>query len=316
MTDEYDPISPPVALTVAGSDSGGGAGIQADLKTMTVHDVFGTSVVTATTAQNTEGVHDVTPLPADHVAAQFDAVVDDFAVEALKTGMLATAEIVVTVTDALADFDGRSVVDPVMVAATGDRLLSPEAEAAYEDLIREATLVTPNVDEAEVLTDRDVDTAEDATAAGRDLVQLGADAALVKGGHLAGERVVDTLVLSETLAEQEIDGDQNGSAVDSAVEDGVDSADGERVPTDGADGEAVAADVVRFEGPRVDTEATHGAGCTLSSAITAHLARGEPLREAVASATRGMTDALRRGYDVGTGPGAVNPTRLVDDGRD
>jgi len=298
MSDAHDPVSPPVALTVAGSDSGGGAGIQADLKTMTVHDVFGTSVVTATTAQNTEGVHDVNPLPADHVAAQFDAVVDDFAVEALKTGMLATAEIVETVTDALADFDGCSVVDPVMVAATGDRLLSPEAEAAYEKLIREATVVTPNADEAEVLTGRDVDTAEDAAAAGRDLVDLGADAALVKGGHLSGETVVDTLVLSEVLAARERDGNQDGPAVDSALA--------------SADGEAVAADVVRFEGSRVDTEATHGAGCTLSSAIAARLARGEPLRSAVASATRGMTDTLRRGYDVGAGPGAVNPTQLPD----
>ena len=295
MTDADAPVTPPVALTVAGSDSGGGAGIQADLKTMTVHDVFGTSVVTATTAQNTEGVHDVTPLPADHVAAQFDAVVDDFAVEAVKTGMLATAGIVETVTDAIADFDGRAVVDPVMVAATGDRLLSAEAEAAYQDLIREATLVTPNVDEAEVLTDRDVDTAGDAAAAGRDLVDLGADAALVKGGHLSGETVVDTLVRSETLVDHERDGNQDGSATDRTAD------------------EPVTVDVVRFEGPRIDTEATHGAGCTLSSAIAARLARGEPLRGAVAAATRDMTDALRRGYDVGAGAGAVNPTQLPDD---
>ena len=151
---EYDPVDPPVALTVAGSDSGGGAGIQADLTAMRAHDVFGASVVTATTAQHTRGVEDVHPLPADHVASQYAAVADDFDVGAIKTGMLATAEIVETVTEAVADADAPLVVDPVMVAATGDRLLSPAAEDAYEELAAAATLVTPNADEAAVLTGR------------------------------------------------------------------------------------------------------------------------------------------------------------------
>lgn len=300
MNDAYEPVSPPVALAIAGSDSGGGAGIQADLKTMTAHDVFATTVVTATTAQNTVGVHDVNPLPAAHVAAQYDAVVDDFDVGAVKTGMLATAEIVETVTDALAESDESIVVDPVMVAATGDRLLSSAAEAAYEDLIREATLVTPNADEAEVLTDRTVETPGDAAAAGRDLVELGADAALVKGGHLGGDTVVDTLVLSESVAGDDAGGDGIVGDDDGVV--------GHVAGDLGDDG----VEVTRFEGPRVDTNATHGSGCTLSSAITARLARGEPLPGAVAAATREMADALRQGYDVGTGPGAVNPTRLAD----
>ncbi|RLM50323.1 bifunctional hydroxymethylpyrimidine kinase/phosphomethylpyrimidine kinase [Halorubrum sp. Atlit-28R] len=274
---EYDPVDPPVALTVAGSDSGGGAGIQADLTAMTAHGVFGASVVTATTAQNTRGVADVNPLPADHVASQYAAVADDFDVRAVKTGMLATAGIVETVTEAVADADVPLVVDPVMVAATGDRLLSPAAEAAYEDLVAAATLVTPNADEAAVLTGDPVETPADAAAAGREVVALGADAALVKGGHLTGgdggDTVVDTLVRAEEEGE-------SGVAVD------------------------------RFETPRVDTAATHGSGCALSSAIAARLARGESVREAVEAAVEGMTEAVRRGYDVGEGPGAVNPTVL------
>ena len=271
MTPPLDPVSPPVALTIAGSDSGGGAGIQADLKTMTTHGVFGTSVVTATTAQNTRGVHDVVPLSAGHVVAQFDAVVDDLAPEAAKTGMLATREIVEAVTRKVREFDGPVVVDPVMVAATGDRLLSSEAEAAYDDLIASATLVTPNADEAAILVDGAVETPADAAAAGRTLVERGADAALVKGGHLDGDGgvVVDTLVCG----------------------------------TEGGDPR-----VRRVENPRIDSAATHGSGCTLSSAIASRLARGEPPEDAVVAAVDGMGEAIRRGYDVGEGPGAVNPT--------
>ncbi|MDB2245997.1 bifunctional hydroxymethylpyrimidine kinase/phosphomethylpyrimidine kinase [Halorubrum ezzemoulense] len=283
---EYEPVEPPVALTIAGSDSGGGAGIQADLTAMRAHGVLGTSVVTATTAQNTRGVEDVHPLPADHVASQYAAVADDFAVGAIKTGMLATAETVEQVTELVAETDAPLVVDPVMVAATGDRLLSPAAEDAYKGLIADATLVTPNADEAAVLTDAPVDTPADAERAGRELVALGADAALVKGGHLDGESaerdaVVDTLVRAD---------DAGGSAP-----------------------ERVAPTVDRFETPRIDTEATHGSGCALSSAIAARLARGEPLRDAVDAAVAGMTEAVRRGYDVGEGPGAVNPTALGEE---
>ena len=274
---EYDPVSPTVALTVAGSDSGGGAGIQADLSAMRAHGVFGTSVVTATTAQNTRGVDDVNPLPADHVASQYAAVADDFEVGAVKTGMLATAEIVARVTELVGDADAPLVVDPVMVAATGDRLLSPAAEDAYEDLIAAATLVTPNADEAAVLTGESVETPADAEAAGRELVALGAGAALVKGGHLTGGEAGDDTVV-DTL---------------------VRAAGG-----DGGDGVAVD----RFETPRIDTDATHGSGCALSSAIAARLARGESVRGAVDVAVAELTEAVRRGYDVGEGPGAVNPT--------
>ncbi|GAA0549507.1 bifunctional hydroxymethylpyrimidine kinase/phosphomethylpyrimidine kinase [Halorubrum ejinorense] len=287
---DYDPIYPPVALSVAGSDSGGGAGIQADLGAMTAHGVFGTAVVTATTAQNTRGVEDVHPLPPDHVASQYAAVADDFEIAAIKTGMLATAAIVTRVTDLVAGADAPLVVDPVMVAATGDRLLSPAAEDAYEDLIAAATLVTPNADEAAVLTGEPVETPADAERAARELVALGADAALVKGGHLTGttnsdddEVVLDTLVRGKAA----------GGPDDAAN-----------------DGPASRPAVDRFESLRVDTDATHGSGCALSSAIAARLARGEPLRDAVAAAVREMSEAVRRGYDVGAGPGAVNPTVL------
>jgi len=234
-------------------------------------------VVTATTAQNTRGVEAVEPVPADHVASQYAAVAEDFDVAAAKTGMLATAEIVETVTESVADAGVPLVVDPVMVAATGDRLLSPAAEDAYDDLIAASTLVTPNADEAAVLTDDPVETPADAERAGRELVARGADAALVKGGHLAvdDESVVDTLVRAE--------------AADLAGDDPV---------------------VDRVESPRIDTDATHGSGCALSSAIAARLARGESLGAAVETAVTEMTEAVRRGYDVGAGPGAVNPTVL------
>ena len=304
MTDEtasaYDPVSPPVALTIAGSDSGGGAGIQADLKAMTTHGVFGTAVVTATTAQNTRGVSDVQALPVEHVAAQYSAVADDFDVRAVKTGMLATAETVETVTERLAEFAGPVVVDPVMVAATGDRLLSPAAEEAYDDLIAAATLVTPNTDEAEVLVGGGVETPADAARAGREIVSRGADAALIKGGHLDGDdTVIDTLVLGERAAaatevEAEAETTETGEPVSVTEEDET--------------------TVVRFETPRIATEATHGSGCTLSSAIAARLARGEPLSSAVEAAVGEMGSAIRRGYDVGEGPGAVNPT-VLDSGK-
>ena len=302
MTRQYDPVSPPVALTIAGSDSGGGAGIQADLKTMTRHGVFGTSVVAATTAQHTRGVEDVHPVPPKHVASQYDAVVDDFDVGAVKTGMLATAPIVETVTDALAGFEGPVVVDPVMVAATGDRLLSPAAEDAYEDLIAAATLVTPNTDEAAVLVGDPIDTPADAERAGRELVDRGVDAALIKGGHLDDGDGGD----DRNGGDDGDDSDRNGeTVVDTLVIGNENAGDPEE-----SGGETVS---IRLENPRVDTDATHGSGCTLSSAIAARLARGEPVRDAVGTAVGEMHEAVRRGYDVGKGPGPVNPT-VVDGG--
>jgi hydroxymethylpyrimidine/phosphomethylpyrimidine kinase len=187
----------PVALTVAGSDSGGGAGIQADLATMGAHGAWGTSAVTSVTAQHTRGVDSTHVLPPGEVAAQVDAVFDDLDVRAAKTGMLATAPVVETVHERLAARDVPVVVDPVMVATSGDRLLDREAESAYEALVGDATLVTPNADEAAVLTGvepTDVESARDAAAG---LRALGADAALVKGGHLDTDGVVDVLATGD-----------------------------------------------------------------------------------------------------------------------
>lgn len=188
------PVEVPVCLTIAGSDSGGGAGIQADLKTMEAVGTFGTSAITAVTAQNTRGVTSTHVLPTEEVAAQIRAVRDDFAVRSVKTGMLATAEVIDTVLTELRDMNEPLVVDPVMVAASGDRLLDAQAESAYESLIGTATLVTPNADEASVLTGIEIQNHDDQIAAAEELLETGVDAALIKGGHLSGELVHDVLV--------------------------------------------------------------------------------------------------------------------------
>ena len=187
------PGPPPVALTVAGSDSGGGAGIQADLKTFHAFGVFGTSALTAITAQNTLGVSAVHPVPAEVVRAQIDAVAVDLCPRALKTGMLATAELVDVVADAIAAHGLRALVmDPVMVAASGHRLLEPDAEATLaRRLLPRAALVTPNLLEAALLTGTEVDSLAAMKAAARHLVKMGAGAALVKGGHLPSGEAAD-----------------------------------------------------------------------------------------------------------------------------
>ncbi len=266
MTRQRAPVSPPVVLTIAGSDSGGGAGIQADLKTIEAGGAFATSAITSVTAQNTTGVESTHVLPLAEIEAQCAAVFSDFDVAAVKTGMLATSDVVDLVTDRVAAMEAPAVVDPVMVAASGDRLLEPDAEAAYEHLAAEATLVTPNADEAEVLTGVDVTDTERAREAGEQIVEMGADAALVKGGHVPGEEVVDVLVTGET--------------------------------------------VETISHPRVDTDATHGSGCALSSAVATRLAHGDDLPAAVESGVGLLGRSVRYGLDVGEGPGAVH--HMVD----
>jgi len=256
------PVSMPVALTIAGSDSGGGAGIQADIQTMAAHETFPTSVVTSITAQNTRGVERSTVLDPDDVRAQFEAVVDDFDVRAAKTGMLATAELVRDVRECVTTADFPLVVDPVMVATSGDRLLDSAGEREYEALVAEATLVTPNRDEAAVLTGIEPTDAESAHEAAARLLEMGASAALVKGGHGKGDVIHDVLVSADVARE--------------------------------------------FAHPRVDTDATHGSGCTLSAAITAHLSRGVALVSAVERAVAYIDRAVRYSSDVGRGPGAVH----------
>jgi hydroxymethylpyrimidine/phosphomethylpyrimidine kinase len=256
-----------IALTIAGSDSGGGAGIQADLKTFHQFGVFGTSVITAVTAQNTVGVRAWEALSAALVARQIDALAEDLPPLAVKSGMLGTAELVETVAEGIARHAFPNyVLDPVMVATSGDRLLAPEAEQLIaRRLMPLAELVTPNLDEAAILVGggADVRTPDQMERAGRALIKLGARAALVKGGHLAGDEVVDVLV------------------------------------TDGA--------VRRFTRPRIDTTSTHGTGCTLSAAVAAGLALGRPLEQAVADALDFVHRAIAAAPGLGRGPGGHGP---------
>jgi hydroxymethylpyrimidine/phosphomethylpyrimidine kinase len=191
------------ALTIAGSDSGGGAGIQADLKTFAAHGVYGTCAITAVTAQNTLGVTAIHTVPADMVVAQIEAVASDIGTDAVKTGMLATAAIVEAVAAAIADLDlPRVVVDPVMIAKGGARLLDEEAmEAMKTELLPRAMVITPNAAEAAALLGDEVRTLEQARAAARRLKALGPGAVIVTGGHIEGLYAVDVLFDGKDLVE-------------------------------------------------------------------------------------------------------------------
>jgi len=256
-------VTPPRLLTIAGSDSGGGAGIQADLKTFAAHGAYGMSVITALTAQNTREVRSVLEVPPQMVAAQIDAVLDDIGADAIKIGMLASAEVIRAVAERLrAHLAGTSVpivLDPVMVAKSGDRLLREDAvEALATDLLPLATLITPNVPELETLTGRSAGDEEQRLRAAEALAARG-PAVLAKGGHADGVEVVDLLL---------------------------------------ADGQ-----VHRFTHPRLRTTSTHGTGCTLSSAIAARLGAGEDLARAVAGATEYLLGAMAAAYPLGKGNG-------------
>jgi hydroxymethylpyrimidine/phosphomethylpyrimidine kinase len=262
-------MTPPVALTVAGSDSGGGAGIQADLKTFAALGVFGASAITALTAQNTRGVRGVLPVPPDFVVAQVDAVLDDLPVAAVKTGMLATAGIVQVVADlAAAGRLPRLVVDPVMVASSGDRLLEPEAERSYvAALLPHANVLTPNLREAEVLLGGPIRTLAEQRDAARALAELGPASVVVKGGHAVA--------------------DEPDEAVD--------------VLWDGGS-------LHELRGPRIDTRNDHGTGCTFAAAITAALAVGSDVGAAVRIGKDFVSRAVRGGaaWQLGGGHGPLD----------
>jgi hydroxymethylpyrimidine/phosphomethylpyrimidine kinase len=255
-----------IALTIAGSDSGGGAGIQADLKTFQQFGVFGTSVIVALTAQNTREVRAVEAVSSAMIAAQLAALADDLPPAALKTGMLADIGIVRQVSQAIrANGWGPLVVDPVMVSTSGHRLLSLEAEEVVrESLVPMAALVTPNLDEAAILTGRAVHDVPSMERAGETLLGYGAAAALVKGGHLTGGELTDVLV------------------------------------TPGG--------IRRFTRPRLDTTSLHGTGCTLSAAVTAGLALGRDLEQAVGDALDFVHRAIAGAPGLGGGHGPVNHT--------
>jgi len=249
-------------LSIAGSDSGGGAGIQADLKTFSALGCFGMMAITAITAQNTQGVRAIHGVPPEVLRAQIDAVVEDIGVDAVKIGMLATPDIVRVVADAIARHALPHVVlDPVMVATSGDALIEHETIAALvRELFPLAQVITPNLDEAALLLGRPIDTIDALERAADDLLALGARAVLLKGGHLSGDWVVDLLALPG--------GEHH-----------------------------------RLESARIVTNNGHGTGCTLSSAIAAHLALGEPLVQAVHSARAYIVVAIEAGAAVVTGHG-------------
>ncbi len=255
-------MSIPRALTIAGSDSGGGAGIQADLKTFSAYRVFGMSVLTAITAQNSVGVQGVENLPPEFVARQLESVLSDFGTDAAKCGMLSTAGIIRAVAAKLREYRvDKLVVDPVMIAKSGDPLLEPAArEALIAEMLPLALVVTPNLHEAGALAEMAVATREDMEEAARKIGKLGPRHVLVKGGHLKGE-AVDILF--------------NGR------------------------------EFTVFRAPRIDSANTHGTGCTFSAAIAAGLALGRPLSDAVRDAKAYVTRAIREGFALGRGVGAL-----------
>ncbi len=255
-----------IALTIAGSDSGGGAGIQADLKTFHRFGVFGTSAIAAITAQNTLGVTHWEPVSVELVRAQIEAVASDLPPAAVKTGMLGSADIVAAVAESIAQFKlPHYILDPVMVATSGDLLIQRDAvEAIRSKLIPLAELVTPNADEAAVLTGFAVRDIETMKAAAESIAAMGARAVLIKGGHVrdAGEAgVVDVLF----------------------------------------DGEFT---IIRHD--RIETTSTHGTGCTLSAAIAALLATGSSLRQATQAATDFVHEAMKTAPRLGSGHGPLN----------
>lgn len=256
----------PIALTIAGSDSGGGAGIQADIKSMEANGVFATSALTAVTAQNSEAVTMAFNLPDPLIEAQIDAVASDFEVAAVKTGMLSSSSIIHTVAGRIEAHDLYPlVVDPVMISKSGFKLLEDEAiDTLRARLMPLATVVTPNAHEAALLTEGPIDTVDDARAAAEAVHAMGPDAVVVKGGHVHGDtaEVVDVFF------------------------------DGTEMHT--------------FAAPRIDTRNTHGTGCTYASAIAAHLARGRALPAAIEQAKRYVTAAIRHALPFGKGHGPTN----------
>ena len=254
-----------IAMTVAGSDSGGGAGIQADLKTFAALKVFGTTAITALTVQNSLGVTGIHNAPPEVIKAQILAVGKDFPIDAVKTGMLGNRETICAVAEGLSELKVKKiVVDPVMVAQSGDSLLAADAvEAVKSVIIPLALIVTPNLPEAEKLTGMTIRGVEEMKAAAWEIAKLGCGAVLVKGGHLAGEPETITDVLL-------------------------------------ADGK-----MSLLNDRRIDTTANHGTGCTLSSAIAAELAAGCGLEEAVTRARKYLRAGLLYGVTAGHGAGCL-----------
>lgn len=259
----------PIVLSVAGSDSSGGAGIQADLKTFSALGVYGATAITAITAQNTQGVFSQQALSPQMVYEQITAVVDDLSPKVVKIGMLSNVDIVHAVANALSQYSLTIILDPVMVSSSGHRLLSLEGQDALkEKLLPMATLITPNIPEMEALTGMSLTTFDEKQKAAHYLIDSGAKAILLKGGHEEGDIKTDILY-SVHEGEMQID---------------------------------------TFASDTIPSKNIHGTGCTLSSAIAALMARGYALPNAVSEAKRYVSEAIRSGADIkiGHGFGPVN----------
>lgn len=260
-------------LIIAGSDSGGGAGIQADIKTVTALGGFAMTAITALTAQNTEGVHGVHEVPVSFISQQIDVVLNDLGADAIKIGMLHRREVIEAVADAVErQAPGIPVVlDPVMVAKGGHALLEPEAvEALEQRLMPLAALITPNIPEAEAMSGVKIDTVADFGLVGDKLSRMGAQAVLIKGGHLEGDILTDVLWREGLHPEL-------------------------------------------FEGHRIDTRHTHGTGCTMASAIACGLAQGMDMVDAVHRARAYVRVAIETAPGYGKGHGPLNHAHTVSD---
>lgn len=257
------PSYPPRVLTIAGSDSGGGAGIQADLKTFSALGTFGMSVITAITAQNTFQVTAALEMPLDLIEAQLDAVVTDIGVDAVKTGMLSSPAVIELVESKIRQYNLHPViVDPVMVSKSGDHLLQESAIERMRSFLSIADITTPNIPEAMALSGQTIRTLDDAKEAGKIIHSFGAQTVIIKGGHLTGSMAIDL----------SFDGNE----------------------------------FTELASERIDTMNTHGTGCTFASAITAGIANGLEIKEAINQAKIYVTDSIRSSFPLGRGHGPLN----------
>lgn len=251
------------SLTIAGTDPTGGAGVQADLKTFQELQSYGMSVITSIVAQNTTGVQDVHHIPTSMIEEQLHSVISDMPIHALKTGMIANIEMMEVIQEKISLIDSAYVLDPVMVATSGDTLIDESARDYLRDhLVPISTIITPNIPEAEYLIGESITSVKDMENAAIKIVdELGAGAALVKGGHRLGD-AIDYLY------------------------------DGEKIYT--------------FSEKRIDTQNTHGTGCTYAAAITAYLSHGMSLVQSVEKGKFFVTEAIKKSFDLGSGSGPTN----------
>lgn len=258
----------PVILSIAGSDSSGGAGIQADMKAISALGAYATTAITAITVQNTLGVRAIHPVPPEYVRGQIEAVMDDICPYAIKIGMINDIAIVRVIAESIVKYKPKHVVfDPVMVSTSGSRLIEDNAiEVLIKELIPLTDIITPNLDEAEVLTGKKIRNLEEMKEAATKLLSFGCEAVLVKGGHLEGENMYDVLVIASQT------------------------------------------EPIVFTGKHIDSKNVHGTGCTLSSSIATFLALGEDMPTAVAKAKDYISGAIESGKDVfiGHGNGPLN----------